>query len=159
MFPPEYVNPYKQPGLYDTVGVDSRQGVTLGERRIGLRINEEERKAKRLKSIPDKQARLDAVRIAKEILREPGARVLVDFFVIPDDVVGDVCREWAERLTRGPLPTHEVIASFFPKKRFDDLVPEDLGQFVSDVHAVPPRPIFDIDGGIEGALPLAVVEL
>lgn len=153
-------NPYYRPTLYDVIGLDPVQGVATGKAKIGDLVNRATRKARSADvSTEERHSRIAAVNTAKEILLQPGERVLLDFFILPTEVLASVCKQLAERFATGELPTQAVIGSFFPKQRFDDLIPESLDRFTHELQAIAPPKFFEEAESADGRLPLAVVEL
>jgi hypothetical protein len=153
------LNPYNSPSLYELVGLSPGLGVTMPERKIGESVRKAEVKARGTSGVEERTAKISAVCAAKEILLQPAERVLLDFFLLPSDFVAVVCKQLADRLNTGELPTQAAIGSFFPKKRFDDLLPDSIASFHLPTAKVEPPQFSNDHEADEARLPIAVVEL
>jgi hypothetical protein len=152
------LNPYTAPSLYEFVGLSSGLGVTMPERKIGESVRKAEVKARGTSGVEERTAKISSVSAAKEILLQPAERVLLDFFLLPSDLVASVCKQLAERLNSGELPTQAAIGSFFPKKRFDDLLPDSLESFHLPTMKIEPPQFSNDPEADEARLPIAFVE-
>jgi hypothetical protein len=114
---------------YDVLGMEVEEGVRAAARQIGKVANKTQRKAKRIKDTKERAKAIEDIEEAKDRLIRPDDRVMVDFFLVSRDVVGDVCKRFGEELVRGTVDTESIIGSYSPRQKYDDLVPAPLVQF------------------------------
>jgi hypothetical protein len=124
------VDPYQPPTPYDVLGI--RNGLRASARDIGKAYNDAKKKARHIKDTKERAARMEELERAKEQLQRPDDRVLVDFFLLGDDVFGDLCIQWAQELGAREIATGQLLGPLLPKQPYDDLLPRPLEQFVSD---------------------------
>src|SRR5207247_2176437 len=117
-------NPYEQPTAYEVLGLKEGPKATLED--IARAYNEHKRKARLIKDTKERAARLVELDRARDRLLRPDDRVLLDFFLLSDDLFADLCCRYAQQLSEVDLPVAEVIAALHGGWPYDDLVPEKL---------------------------------
>jgi hypothetical protein len=123
-------NPYVYPTPYDVLGLKKGLKATAAE--IGRSYNDAIRKARRLRDLKERTKRIKELDGAKAQLLKPEDRVLMDFFLLGNDVFVDLCQSYAQKLAGAELPVAKIIGPLYPKRRYDDLVPEALDKVVSE---------------------------
>jgi hypothetical protein len=152
----EHYDPYQTPTPYDVLGV--KKGVRATAKEIGKAYNKSLRKARHLKDSEQRAAKMAELEWAKERLQRPEDRVLVDFFILADDLFADLCVSCGDRLAAAPLPTQEAIGPLLSSQKYDDLVPRPLKQFLGEFQLVDDLAWFDDDDAENPQLPLCVVD-
>lgn len=130
------VNPFKTPTPYDVLGMDIATGLMASAREIGRAHSKEMKKARKLRDTKDKARRNEELDGVRDLLVRPDDRVLVDFFLLSDRVIGDICLTLGRKMTAGALPVEPVLGSLNSDRRYDDLIPEKPARFeapLSDV--------------------------
>lgn len=154
----EIVDPFQRPTPYEILGMTNSAGLKSSGREIGRAHGKAKRAARRIKDTSEKAKRNEEIDQARDLLIRPDDRVLVDFFLLGENVVGDICLSVGRRLEKTPLPTKEVMGSLYPKKRYDDLVPDNLQRFETPLKELSIPEVQESLGAHE-RIPLISVEL
>ncbi|OHB83161.1 MAG: hypothetical protein A2V98_05750 [Planctomycetes bacterium RBG_16_64_12] len=127
-------DPYSRPTPYEILGVPS--GLCATAREIGRAYNKEKRKARHIADLKERAARMEKLDRAKEQLQRPENRVLVDFFLLGNDLFADLCMRFGQKLTGAEPPTQKALGALLSEHRHDDLVPRPLEQFLGEFRPV-----------------------
>jgi len=136
-------DPYETPTPYETLGL--KTGIHATAKEIGKSFNKATRKARHIKDSRERAARIQQLEWAKEQLQRPENRVMVDFFLLSDDLFVDLCVTYGQRLAAARLPTQEAIGPLMSKNKYDDLVPKSLDQFLGEFRLLKDLEWFDDD--------------
>lgn len=149
-------DPFRVPSPYEVIGVNKPLRASAKE--IGKAYNKERRAARSIADLKERAARMEALDEAKEQLQRPENRVLVDFFLLGEDVFADLCVAVSGRLAEYPIPTGKVLGSILGKRRYDDLIPANSEKLLGDVPSIGEVPFVDQIKSVDRQ-PLVVIEL
>lgn len=123
-------DPFHRPSPYDVL--ELKQGTKASAKEIGRAYNNLKKKARRIKDLKERAARMEALDRAKEQLQRPENRVLFDFFMLGGDLFTDLCDSLGARLAKKDLPTERALRGLLQVGQYDDLLPRPLDQFQKD---------------------------
>lgn len=83
--------------------------------------------------------------------------MLVDFFLLGDDLFAELCLHYGQKLAAAELPTQKAIGPLLSKHEYDDLIPRPLDQ-LGDFHMVEDLPSYDEIEGERSRLRLIEME-
>ncbi|MGF1581463.1 MAG: hypothetical protein ACFCD0_19225 [Gemmataceae bacterium] len=128
-------NPYQRPNSYDILGLN--KGLAATAQDIGKAYNNQKREARRIKDTQERAKRMQDLDEAKAELLRPDDRVLLDFFLLGNQVFTDLCAYYAERIAPSDESiTAELLGAQGHNKKFDDLVPSPLRQIFGTIQPV-----------------------
>ena len=139
--------PFDEQTPYEVIGMNVDEGVAATAREIGHAAKKVKRKAQRLKDTKERARRMEAIDAQKDCLIRPDDRVMVDFFLIGRNVLGDVCNRIGDQIRKEDVPTQELIGAFYPHRKYDELIPRSLDQFESNFLETGPQTFQDEPGG------------
>ena len=145
-------DPYRTPTPYDILGV--KGGIRATAKEIGKAYNKAKKKARLIKDSKERAARMEQLDWAKEQLLRADSRVMIDFFLLSDDLFVDLAVDFGRKLAEAPIPTKEAIGPLMPDRPYDDLVPRPLEQLLEEFRLPPALEWYDFDEPKERRLPL-----
>lgn len=149
-------DPFHRPSPYDILEI--KNGLKASAKEIGQAYNKLKRKARQLKDVKERAARMEALDRAKEQLQRPENRVLIDFFMLGDDLFADLCDRLGERLSRREIPTRKALGKLLSGGRFDDLLPHPLDQFTREFELIEDAQWFDEPYADDEPLEITTIE-
>lgn len=150
-------DPFQHPTSYEILGV--KKGIKATAKEIGKAYNKEKRAVRRISNVKERAARLEALDRAKDQLQRPEDRVLVDFFVLGEDLFGNLATDFSQKLATVELPTDKIIGPLMPKQSYDSLVPKSLKHFLSEFQLVEDPEWHDDIDSEQSRLPIAEFDL
>ncbi len=144
------LDPYQEPTAYEMLNI--KKGIYATSKEIGKAYNKAQGRAKHIKSSEERAERMAQLEWAKEQLQRPENRVLVDFFLLGDDLFADLCVRCGERLAATPLPTGQVLGELFSANKYDDLVPRPLKAFCREFRLLNDLEWFENEGSSDERL-------
>jgi hypothetical protein len=150
-------NPYHRPTPYEVLELKQGPGATAKE--IGKAVNDQKKKAKRIKDTIERAKRLEELDSAKDRLLRPDDRVLFDFFILGDQVFAEICRGFGRRITGDTLNTDKVVGHLYPSQKYDDLVPEVLDKVPGELKLVESPEFYTALEAERVRLPLTEIDL
>src|SRR4051812_25663617 len=100
-------DPYLSPSPYEILGI--RAGLKATARDIGAAWTQRKNEARKIKDTNERAQRIKDLDNAKARLLKPDDRVLLDFFLLGEEIFKDLCVGFGDKLTPGAIDTQEVL--------------------------------------------------
>ncbi len=156
MKPTQKYDPYLSPSPYDVLGL--RSGLKATTREIGAAYNKLKNEARKIKDTNERASRIKNLDDARSQLLKPDDRVLLDFFLLSEDIFKDLCVGYGDTLTPGTLDTGEVLGQLSAPRRPDDLMPP-LDDLTAPQDAIEPLDLNEEYSAQPARLPLLLPAL
>jgi hypothetical protein len=140
MKPSKQYDPYVSPTPYEVLGIEKCLKATTRE--IGAAYNKLKNEARKIKDTNERAQRIKDLDDARGQLLKPDDRVLLDFFLLSEDIFKDLCVGFGDALTPGTLDTGEVLGQLSAPRRPDDLMPP-LDELTAPLDAVESLELFE----------------
>ncbi len=149
-------DPFHRPSPYDVLEIQN--GLKASAKDIGRAYNKLKRKARQLKDVKERAARMEALDLAKEQLQRPENRVLIDFFLLGEDLFADLCNAFGDQLSERDPPTNKALGKLMRGGRHDDLLPHPLDQFRGEIELPDVIEWYDDADSEDGPLVIEMVD-